>query len=139
MDIESPLIPDGEYEVILESFCTWNFMGRQPKIMLEFRIVSPGEFFGLRVPGYYNVSKLIGKPGRNGRFKVAKRSNFVRDFARVFPDFTFTRFDRMPMSKLFGIVLVTNVKTVKNGFDQRRIPESVQYSIVNQLNGQNTT
>ena len=114
-------------------------MGRQPKIVLQFRISTPGEFFDLVIPGYYNVSKLIGKPRSDGRFKANKKSNLVRDFARVFPDYTFTRFDRMPMSKLFGIVLEANVKTVLHGFDQRKIPESVQYSIVKQLNGRSTT
>jgi hypothetical protein len=61
-------------------------MGKQPKLVPMFRVISPGEYFGLLIPGYYNVSKLIGKQGRNGRFKAAKRSNFVRDFARIFPN-----------------------------------------------------
>ena len=130
---DSPLIPEGIYELGYVDYSTWVFMGRQPKVIIRFRVIDPGDYFGLVIPAYYNVTRIIGKRGRNGGFKGNKRSNLVRDFYRVFPNQVLTRLDRIPLSKLGTVVIRGSVETVKQGFDQRAIPEPVQYSIVRRI------
>ena len=130
---DSPLIPEGKYELAFVDYSTWIFLGKQPKAVIRFRIVDPGEYFGLIIPAYYNVERIIGKRGRNGRFKSTKRSNLVRDYYRVFPKDPLMRLDRIPLSKLKTIIVIGTVKTVTQDLNQREIPGVVQYSVVKSI------
>ena len=127
---DSPLMPEGNYQMTYVSHSTYMFMGRQPKVAIYFRIVEPGDYFEIVLPGYYNVLNFIGKRGKSGSFKVAKRSNLARDYCRVFPTDPIPRLDRLPLSKLGNVIIQGTVETVKKGFDQREIPEAVRYSKV---------
>ena len=129
---DSPLIPEGKYEMSYVSHTTWRFMGKQPKVVIYFSIVDPG-YIGVIVPAYYNVISTTGKPGKNGRFKTAKKSNLVRDFYSIFPNESPSRFDRLPLTNLKNVIVHGTVKTVKTGFDQRTIPEPIQYSVVRRI------
>ena len=130
---DSPLIPEGVYELGYVDHSTWMFMGRQPKVVIWFSVIDLGDYFGLVIPAYYNVDRFIGRRGRNGGFKARKKSNLVRDFYRVFPHHALTRLDRIPLSKFETVVIQGTVETVKQGYDQRAIPEPVQYSIVKRI------
>ncbi len=130
---DSPLIPEGAYEMGYLYHKTWMFMGRQPKVVMYFSIIEPGDYFGVVLSAYYNVHCAIGKRCRNGGFKAKKRSNLVRDFCRVFPNYTLKRLDRIPISRLGTVVVVGTVETVTHGFDQREIPEAAQYSGVRKI------
>ena len=127
---DSPLIPEGIYEMVYLYHTTWMFMGRQPKVVVYFAIMEPGEYFQVVLPVYYNAIKLIGKRGKNGGFKAAKKSNLVRDYCRVFPTQPLPRLDRIPLTKLESTVVRGAVDTVKKDFQQRDIPEVAQYSKV---------
>ena len=127
---DSPLIPEGTYQMTYASHSTFMFMGRQPKVAIFFRIVDPGDYFGFEIPGYYNVLKLNGKRGKSGGFKVAKRSNLARDYCRVFPTEPTPRLDRLPLSKMANVLIQGTVRTVIKDSSQREIPEAVRYSKV---------
>jgi hypothetical protein len=130
---DSPLIPEGKYEMAYASHHTWIFMGRQPKVVIRFCVIDPGEYFGVIIPAYYNVQRTIGKRQRNGRFKASKRSNLVRDFYRVFPKEPLVRLDRLPLTKLNTTTVIATVHTVTRDFTQRDLPEVIQYSIVKSI------
>ena len=101
---DSPLIPEGKYEMSYVSHATWRFMGKQPKVVIYFSIVDPG-YIGVIVPAYYNVISTTGKPGKNGRFKTAKKSNLVRDYYSIFPNESLSRFDRLPLTNLKNVIV----------------------------------
>jgi len=105
-------------------------MGRQPKVAIFFRVVDPGDNFGIVLPAYYNVIKFIGKPEKSGSFKVAKKSSLARDYCRVFPAELNPRLDRLPISKMSNVIIQGTVRTVEKDFNQREIPEAVRYSRV---------
>lgn len=127
---DSPLIPEGVYEMAYLFHKTWMFMGRQPKVVMYFSITEPGDYFGVVLPAYYNVVKHTGRCCKYGGFKAAKKSNLVRDFCRVFPTQPLPRLDRIPISRLESVLVLGTVENVKKDFQQRDIPEAAQYSRV---------
>jgi len=129
-----PLVKPGKYELAFVSYSTAMMFGRAPKICLSFRIISLGEFNGVIINCYYNAAKLKGKPGKNGKFCVGWKSNFLRDFANLFnclPD----RRDRVPMSKFQDVIIIGKIITVTKTFDQKEIHPLLQYSVINELVG----
>lgn len=127
---DSPLIPEGDYQMTYARHSTYLFMGRQPKVAVYFRIVEPGDYYELVLPAYYNVKEFIGKRGKSGRFRAAKKSNLARDYCRVFPNDSFPRLDRLPMSNMASVLILGTVRTVQKDALQRDIPEAVRYSKV---------
>jgi hypothetical protein len=133
VDDDSPLILPGEYTFLFRGHSTWVMFGRSPKLILEFSIVDDQMYSGVVLKRYYNVRKLKGRPGRNGNFVASKKSDFMRDFFRVCPAYPPKRFDRIPMSRLEGIYIHGKVKTVTTGYDQKDIPEPLQYSVIAEI------
>ena len=128
-----PLVTPGTYELIYVYDETILLAaGRAPKLVLWFRIVTPGEFFGVKLPRYYNVRKLEGKPRRHGGFKVGWRSDFVRDFATLFGS-TPPRANRIPTSKFEGVAIRGRVRTVTSTWKQKASPSALHYSVIDEL------
>ena len=126
------LVIPGEYLFRFDHFETAVMFGRAPKLVLQFTVVSMGPYFDrVRMCRFYNVTKLLERPRRWGRFKVGPMSSFVREYARLFrlP----RRLDRMPMSAFANYIIVGRVRTVTVGSDQKPIPESLQYSVLDEL------
>src|SRR5687768_14172275 len=130
VDME-PRVPDGRYQVGYLDYSTRRIMGRFPKLLLRFKIAD-GKYTGLILPRYYGVRELKGKPADNGRFKVGPKSDFARDFFRLFP-VRVGRLDRMPMSYFDGCLFEVDVATVTHDADQREIPEPLQYSVITDI------
>ncbi len=127
-----PLVRPGLHEVMLDNFQTaLMFQGKAPKLIMNFAIVSHGEDFGKRVPRYYNVAKIIGKPQREGQFKVSKKGDFLREYLTLF-QYAGSRLDRLPMSRFNGVTIKAEIKTVKHSRG-KDIPEPLQYSKVARL------
>ena len=133
IDDDLPLVPPGEYSLQLVSYSTWLMFGRNPKLILELVITDNEIYQGIKLNKYYNVKKLKGKCGRNGSFIASRKSNFMRDFFRICPAYPPKRLDRIPMSRFQDIVVLGKVVTVTKGYDQREIPESLQYSIISEI------
>ena len=43
---DSPLVPEGTYQMAYVNHSTYLFMGRQPKVAIFFRIIDLGDYFG---------------------------------------------------------------------------------------------
>ena len=127
------LVPPGVYDVSFCGFSTFILFGRAAKLNLQFRIVTYGEHFEKRISRYYNVARLIGRPGPNGRFKCGFSSDFLRDYCRLFP--APTRLDRIPMSSFEKHIFSARVRTVEKGSQQEAIPDALRYSVISELIG----
>ena len=125
-------IPDGEYLLKFTGWYTGLYFNGQPKLVLNFTIAEYGPYFEYPLQRFYNVRRLIGKHGKNGRFLVSRSSHFVRDFARVSPR-PISRLDRIPVSALEEHLIIGKIALVNKGHDQRIIPETAQYSVVTEL------
>lgn len=133
IDDELPLIPPGEYVFRFVGHSTWLMFGRNPKLILEFAVADDEMYVGVILNKYYNVKNLNGRHGRNGNFIASRKSNFMRDFYRVCPAYPPKRLDRIPMTRLEGINILGKVKTVTTGYDQKEIPEPLQYSVITEI------
>ena len=127
-----PKIPPGEYTVQMKTFTTaMMFGGKAPKLVIDFVIVEQGDHFGLVLPKYYNVKKLIGRPQQGGRFQASAKGDFARDYFELM-QMGDRRLDRLPMSVMEGVTFLAKVSTVKRARD-RDIPEALQYSKIDRL------
>lgn len=121
-------VPDGLYEL---GFVEWRTarMFNRGKLILEFRIVTPGKYFAVVLRRYYNVEPI--KPlGRYGRFKGSRSSDFVREHSALFGKPR--RHDRISMRDYESVVIRGRVRTVGKARG-RRIPDAVRYSVVSEL------
>lgn len=135
MEGEGPaLVPPGVYELRFDWHETAVMFGRAPKLVLWFTIISFGPYFDIvKLPRFYNIRKVIGRPARNGRFKAGHKSNFCREYYRLFrPP---TRLDRIPMTPFERHIILGRVRTVTKGSDQKEIPDGLQYSVLEELVG----
>jgi hypothetical protein len=96
-------------------------------------VTDAGEFFGVRVSRYYNVRKLIGKPGRNGRFNAHWNCDLVREYSALISDPK--RTDRIYFDRLKPLILRGLVRTVSKTAKQQDWPEALRYSVVERLSG----
>jgi hypothetical protein len=132
-----PLIVPGLYDFRFDYYETKVLYGRAPKLVLWFTVISFGDYFDrIRLPRYYNLTKLIGRAQRFGRFKPGFKSDFLREYATLFqmPQ----RPDRIPMSVFEKVIVVAKVRTVTTGSKQEAIPTALQYSVIGQLVGVKT-
>ena len=130
---ESPLIPERKYDLVLVDYSTALMLGKCPKLVLRFRVMEFGDYFGVVLSKYYGIKKLVGKPGKYGGFQVGRKSKFLREYLTLFPGQPVKRTDRISMSRFQGVIIRGEVKTVTRGFDQRKIPKPLQYSVVGEL------
>lgn len=126
-----PKISPGQYAVQMKTFKTARMFGKAPKLIIDFVIVKPGDHYGLVLPKYYNVKRLIGRPQEGGRFQVSAKGDFARDYFELMQRGD-RRLDRLPMSVMEGVTFLAKVSTVKRARD-RDIPEALQYSKIERL------
>src|SRR5665213_736967 len=113
------LVTPRVYDLKFEYFETARMFGRALKLILWFSIAETGDDFQKTVARYYNITRIIGTPQRDGAFKVGFRSDFLREYATLFgmP----LRLDRIPMSNFKGCFVTGKVKTVTTGRNQQEI------------------
>ena len=130
----APLIKPGNYELALIDYKTaMMFMGKAPKLIMNFRIITFGEWFETEVSRYYNVQRIIGKPQRYGRFRCSKKGAFLREYMTLFTG-RVNRLDRVPMSYFEDEIIEGKIHTVKRS-QGREIPKELQYSVISELRG----
>ncbi len=127
-----PLIPAGVYLLKLQAHSTGLYFG-QPRLVLRFSVVDMGEYHGTTVYRYYNVQKLIGKPGVNGRFKPPRSGDFLIEFFQIARDCACPRLDRISLDPLYRKILVGRVRTVGRNNLQKTVPDQLKYSLVAEL------
>jgi hypothetical protein len=131
--VRPALIAPGEYDLLyLYHETGMLFAGKAPKLSLWFKVVTLGPFLDAKVARYYNVKRLLSKPGKRGRFAVGWHSELVLDYARLFglP----RRVDRLSLDGLKGVVVRGTVRTVRTNWKQKPMPECLTYSVIDSLN-----
>jgi hypothetical protein len=128
-----PHVIPGVYQLAYLGYSTMLFC-KKPKVILRFRVVTMGEYFGVELERFYNVRRLIGKPGKNGRFKVGASSDLVLEFCRVSVG-RINRLDRLPLSTLKNSIILGEVHTVETNRNQKDLPELLKYSVIKELTG----
>ncbi len=131
IELAPPQIEPGIYEVAYISHMTWYYLNRQPKLRVDFKIVSMGPYLGLIFSRFYNIKKIVGKPGRNGRFNAGWSTDFAREFARVI-DMP-KRSDRFSMSKLKNFILEVEIADVTKDRNLCDLHESSRYSVIKRI------
>jgi hypothetical protein len=130
MDDQLTQIPEGDYVLRFEFHETKRIF-KSEKIYLHFRIMNMGQHFEKPITGYYNCS-IIGKPGKDGRFKAGWKSNLMREIVGLTGQLP-KRTDRLRLSPLKTMLVLGRVENVTKTSAQRDIPEPLRYSIVRQL------
>ncbi len=125
------LIPDGMYQVTFMMFKTALMFRNAPKIELWFKVLNHPDYSGYELPKWYNCTKVI-KKGKNGKFKVARRSNFSIDFIRLF-EYLPGRLDRLPMSYFNQSLFEIETETVTRNFQQIEYPNPLRYSKIKRI------
>jgi hypothetical protein len=132
MGAKPPLVKPDIYN-FLYLFDETRILSRKAmKLAVWFTIVTPGEFYGVRLSRWYNVAKIDGKPRRHGGFKVGWNSAFIREYAAVFNSLP-RRTNRIPMSPFEGVEIRGRVRTVVSGWHQSTIPQLLHYSVIEEL------
>ena len=137
------LIPEGEYEVVLDSWETSSRFSRKDKddpslikggkLYLWFRVDPYGQVLEnekmLFMP--MNVSSLVLPTGKNGKFKVGARTKYFKTIKRLFGEKA-AEIAKTPKS-LKDKLLIATVRTVKSDDKQRKHAEEEWYSIIDEL------
>lgn len=127
-----PKVRPGFHTVMLDSWSTaLMFQGKAPKLICIFAIVSSGEDHGKRIPRYYNVKRIKGKPSVRGAFQATATGDFAREFYTL-TNYGGRRLDRLPMTLLEGLTIRCEIETVTSARG-REIPEPLQYSKISRL------
>ncbi len=132
-DDDLVLVPEGQYELSYKHHATWLYMGRFPKVAITFRIMDLGDHYEKPVLAYYNPSKIMGKPRKNGQFSAGWRSRFMWDYSMCFGKPP--RKDRIVMDKFKESFVIGKVRTVTHNHNQKKYPDGLQYSVVDELVG----
>ncbi len=127
-----PLVPDGEYvaRFLLHETAV---VFRTPKVFLHFELVDFGRYFKTQLWQAYRVRRLIGTPGKGGRFALGRRSELFLDLARLYDKSI--RPDRISLSSLKDVLLRVRTRTVTTDYKQRPLPEHLHYSVIDSIMG----
>ena len=137
------LIPEGEYEVVLDSWETSSRFSRKDKddpalikggkLYLWFRVDPYSQTLDSEVMLFMamNVNSLVLPTGGNGKFKVGARSKYYKTLKRLFGD-KVAEYSRSP-NAFKGKVLIAAVRTVKSDDKQRKHAEEEWYSVIDEL------
>jgi len=125
-----PRVPDGEYRAVMLGHQT-AFVFRTAKVFLRFRIIDPGPHFETELFKAYRVHKLRGKPGPGGQISLRPQGELFTDLVRLLH--IRRRPDRMSLRDLKGCVWKVRTRTVTVDYQQRPLPEWMQYSTVDEI------
>lgn len=126
-----PLVPDGEYVAKLIRHETANVF-KTPKLFIHLELVE-STHQGARVYAAYRVKRLIGQPGKNGRFVISPRSELLIQLIQIYGQHR--RLDRISLRALRHCLLRVRTRTVTTDYRQRPLPEALRYSVVAELIG----
>lgn len=124
-----PLIPEGEYRAVYvrHEVVVLRRFGNATKVFIWFRIVDPGEAFGVELYRAYRVAKALGKR----RFTIHRDSELLLMLARVLE--MKQRPDRISLSVLKNMVLVIRVGTVTKTSTGSVRPDWLRYSTIRDI------
>ena len=132
-DQKPPLIKPGVYSLGFEYYETARLYN-QPKLILWFTVLSDGDYHGVKLKRFYNVRSLIGKPGKEGKYRPSGwSSDLIREYAHLFGSIPDDRLDRFSLKPFKDVIITGEVKTVSQDSKKREIHTSVQYSVIERL------
>ena len=129
---ERAIVTPGDYEATYVRHETRLLMsGAAPKLVVWFRIMTPGPCEGVELPRYYNVLALNGRPRPSGGFKVGAGSDYYSDLVSIVgkPD----RRDRLSPIAFKGRVLRIRVRSVNSSWSGKNRPDKLRYSVVDRI------
>ena len=129
VDALPPLIPDGAYEVGFVRAVKPFSVFKEQRVLLYFKIVTPGEHAGKELFMAMRVSP------RNGRKSMAASSKMAQMCA-VAAGRSTVRHDRLSTKVFAGKYFMANVYTVKTNWRKRLHPEVCRYSAIDILTEQ---
>ena len=126
-----PLLPQGMWlDAKFADYATvWMF--NSPKVIWEFEVVQPGEWFELRLIRAFRVRSIVGRPSRRGKFKLHAGGDMYQTLAKLL-DYK-QRADRISLFPLRAMVFQVRVRTVQVNSRQDVIPEHAQYSVIDEI------
>jgi hypothetical protein len=143
--LDYPLISEGQYEAVLESYET--SLRFSKKNNREKKVRQGGKiYFHFHVDPYnnaglgqekvilfmaLNAKAIILPAGKNGKFKVGTRSKYVKVFNKLFP--SDAKDQRRSPKNLMKKSLTVKVRTVTTNEKQKRLAEHERYSIVGDI------
>ena len=110
IDQERPILIDpGTYDAVLVSWKV-NYSGyfRKHVLLMHFRIVAMGKFYGVVLPAWFNVKH----PKSKTTIKAGWRSDFLRMYQECF-NIQLKRTDRISMAPFNNVLLNVEVVTIK--------------------------
>jgi len=132
-------VPNGIYVVEFIGAEGTFFLGRAPKVVLWF-LIAEGEHQGKRIPSYYNVESLNGRPGSRIRrpvFTIGWRAHLAVDMATLFPDEYSP--DKLPTvipeAEMSERRIRLKTRTTEKTHKGKKRPESFCYSVVDEVQG----
>jgi len=130
VDGECILVPEREYELRYVDYETAIYYG-SPKVVVHYVIIEPEQYAGLPVDRFYNVTRLIGPPGRFGKYVASHRGNLFREFKKLIGHTE--RLDRLRFAQLKGQRVIGEIQTVKTDHKHQELPEDDRYSRIKRL------
>jgi hypothetical protein len=134
------LIPEGSYQAKFLYHETSNIFTRKEgnirtggKLYLWFEILPfySNEINSTKLFRSYNVASLVGKKGRNGKFRMTRGKWFVRDYERLIGDIK--RGDRISPRAFASKVFQVKVTTVKFNQDKKKWCDASRYSVIEEV------
>lgn len=128
--LDDVAIPEGRYQLAYVDYRTTKAF-KVARVVVRFKVIDPGEYFGFGVDRWYRVRHLKGEPSKRGGFAVGRRSALYREWVSLFgvPG----RKDRISFVKLKSKVVIADVRTVKRDSKQNLLDEDLHYSVVDRI------
>ncbi len=134
---QHPHVPDAIYEATFVRHNTALAFGNSPTVFLWFKLVTPGPNFETELFRAYRVKALMGRPSKTGgQFKLSPNSLLFKDLGAI-ADYKLKP-SRVSLSILRNCVLEVRTRTVRKGWDQKELPDWLQYSVIDQIIGTTT-
>ena len=122
------LISPGTYEaVMIDGKVNYSGYFKQHSLLMHFRIVEMGEFYGVVLPAWFNV-----QPSKGKSIKAGWRSDFLRMYQECF-NIKLERRDRIPMSRFKSIRLKVEVATIGKDTQGQPLAKINHYSRVGRV------
>ena len=119
------LIEPGNYAAVMIDWKV-NYSGyfKKHSLLMHFRIVEMGEFYGVVLPAWFNI-----QPSKGKSIKAGWRSDFLRMYQECF-NTRLDRRDRIPMHRFENVAFKVEVETISKDSKGHPLGKINQYSRV---------
>ncbi len=122
-----PRVPEGDYTVAYVKHEYKTMFAGQPKLILTFRIIEMGEYFGTEVQRFYNVRRLAKS------YRPLPKADLTREMQNVFG---VRSLDGISILKeLKKSELIVEIRDVKTSSRQEELTDLNSYSLVAKVKG----